>query len=286
MLDIEGRIAMTVSCHDCDGIPKVETAGQTITRNGEHVQIMHNGIEVVAGGYHGDWMQRIIGTLRGHHEPQEELIFDAILPHCRPNSLMVELASFWAYYSLWYLSFVRGSSAICIEPDPLNMQVGKRNAALNGFADRVRFAEAWIGESAAPAHEAIGEASQRPITLPRIDAAALLEMIGGRQIELLHMDAQGAELGFLRSMERARLNERARFLVVSTHHGAISGSATTHIDCLAELERLGATILCEHSVGESFSGDGLIAASFRKEDAGVRMPTISRNNPDNSLFGA
>jgi hypothetical protein len=33
LLDIEGRIAMTVSCHDCDGIPKVETAGLTLARN-------------------------------------------------------------------------------------------------------------------------------------------------------------------------------------------------------------------------------------------------------------
>jgi FkbM family methyltransferase len=73
--------------------------------------------------------------------------------------------------------------------------------------------------------------------------------------------------------------------VVSTHHASISGSPTTHQDCLRQLERLGATILCEHTVEESFSGDGLIAASFLPADATIVLPAISRNEPRESLFG-
>jgi hypothetical protein len=162
------------------------------------------------------------------------------------------------------------------------MQAGRGNAALNGIADRIRFAGVWIGELAAARHGAIGETSRRPI-MPL--APALQEMIDGQEIELLHMDAQGAELGFLRYAKRARLNEKMHFLAVSTHHSTISDSATTHTNCLAELMRQGGTILRKRIVEESFSGDGLNAASLRKGDAGIQMPVISWTDPKNSIFG-
>jgi hypothetical protein len=38
-------------------------------------------------------------------------------------------------------------------------------------------------------------------------------------------------------------------------------------------------------VEESFSGDGMIAASFDPADASLVIPPISRNTPENSLFG-
>lgn len=75
-------------------------------------------------------------------------------------------------------------------------------------------------------------------------------------------------------------------MVVSTHHSSISGSHTTHSDCLDELRELGATVLVEHSVEESFSGDGLIVASFYDCDKDLRFPDISRNRAENSLFGS
>jgi hypothetical protein len=55
---------------------------------------------------------------------------------------------------------------------------------------------------------------------------------------------------------------------------------------LGALERLGAVVLCEHSVEESFSGDGMIVASLAHEDAAVPLEAISRNRPEASLFGA
>src|SRR5687768_1816503 len=73
------RIEMTVRCRDCDGIPKVERAGEILDEGGGLVQIMHNGIRVVAGGYYGSFMTEVIQRLQGHHEPQEELVFHEIL---------------------------------------------------------------------------------------------------------------------------------------------------------------------------------------------------------------
>jgi len=95
---------MTVSCRDCDAIPKVDRAGEVFEYRGETVQLMHNGVKVVAGGYHGDWMSQIINRLRGHHEPQEELIFHEIMKYIPASATMIELGGFWSYYSLWFLA--------------------------------------------------------------------------------------------------------------------------------------------------------------------------------------
>jgi len=61
---------MTVGCRDSDPIPKVEAAGRRLVEMGAGVQIMHNGVRVVDGGYYGEWMATLIERLRGHHEPQ------------------------------------------------------------------------------------------------------------------------------------------------------------------------------------------------------------------------
>jgi hypothetical protein len=64
---MRSRVEMTVSCRDTDAIPKVTNAGQVIEENDRRVQMMHNGIRVPAGAYHGNWMEEIIFRLRGHH---------------------------------------------------------------------------------------------------------------------------------------------------------------------------------------------------------------------------
>jgi lipopolysaccharide transport system ATP-binding protein len=279
------RVAMTISCRDSNTIEKVANAGSIEIYDGKQVQIMHNGLRVVAGGYYGEWMTNIIAGLKGHHEPQEERIFHALLSYCRKDSLIVELGSFWAYYSLWFLQAVAGSTALCIEPDPHNLNIGQRNAALNGFAGRARFVQGWVGETASTSHEAVAESSGDVVVLECYDMAAIERLVEGRPIEILHIDAQGAELGFLRSMASATAAMKVRFVVVSTHHVSISGSPTTHADCLMEIVRQGGAILCEHTIEQSFSGDGLIVAAFPPEDRNIVLPNISRNKVQTSLFG-
>lgn len=275
---------MTIGCRDCDGLPKVPDAGRVIETPDGPAQIMHNGVRVKSGGYHGDWMAHIIRALRGHHEPQEELVFADLLRYVRHNSLIVELGAFWAYYSLWYLHEVPGSRAICIEPDPASLAVGRTNAGLNATEPRMRFHQAWVGDGGSEKLAAVCESDGVERTLPLVDMAAVVGLADGEAIEMLHMDVQGAELGFLRSIAHVDPVQRPRFIVVSTHHSSISGSPATHADSVDVLRSLDARILIEHSVQESFSGDGLIVASFAPEDEVIRLPLISRNEPSNSLF--
>jgi FkbM family methyltransferase len=278
------RSLMTISCRDSDPIAKVPDAGRTLEVDGERVQVMHNGIRVVHGGYHGDWMAHIIRGLRGHHEPQEEVVFDRLLRYVRDGSLIVELGAFWAYYTQWYLRDVPGSRALCIEPDPHNLSIGRRNSTLNGNAARIRFEQAWIGGEPAAAHSAVGESSPDPLVLPQLDFAGVRALCPQSPIEVLHLDIQGAELGFLRSIPTRSARDALRFVMLSTHHSSISGSTTTHPDCLDALRALGATILVEHDVIESYSGDGLILASLYDEDRALDFPPISRNVAATSLF--
>lgn len=283
-MDSLGRTLMTIECGDCHAIPKVSDAGRIVRSNDGDMQIMHNGIKVVAGGYHGDWMAHVIRALQGHHEPQEEAVFHALLRTCRHNSLFVELGAFWAYYSLWYLHEIPGSKTLCIEPDPNNKAVGERNARLNGLEDRMTFLQGFVGGTRQTALRGTVETISEPVILPCYDVDAILELCGQEVIEILHADVQGAELPLLISAKKAVEQKRIRFIVVSTHHSSISGSTTTHQDCLAQILALGGRILAEHNVQESFSGDGLIVASFFPSDERVSIPRISRNASQLSLF--
>ena len=139
------RIEMTVSCKDADHIPKVDSAGAVVSENGTPVQIMHNGVRVLAGGYYGDWMTEIIRRLRGHHEPQEEAIFDAVLKHVPDDGSILEFGGHWSYYSLWFMhAFPESRRAFVIEPDPNNLAIGRRNAEINGYP--LSFTQGFVGQ--------------------------------------------------------------------------------------------------------------------------------------------
>ena len=268
------RAAMTISCRDTAAIPKVANAGIIVSHNGRDVQVMHEGTLVCAGGYHGEWMAGIIRELRGHHEPQEELLFHHVVQHCRPGTTIMEVGAFWAYYTNWYLGAVAKSKAVCVEPDVANMACGQENLALNGRE------AIWV-------HAAVGREPAVHVAeaVPHHPLDGLFQLVGRCPIEMLHIDAQGAELSFLESCASAAAEGLLRFVFVSTHHESISGSATTHEDCLRHLRTLGAVILAEFGVDESFSGDGLIVASLCVEDAQIHLPAVSRNTPAHSLFG-
>jgi hypothetical protein len=265
------RIAMTVSCTDCDSIPKVDDAGNVTCTGNTYLQTMHNGIRVKAGGYEGGWMTAIIARLKGHHEPQEEFLFHHILDHVKRDSLMVELGSNWCYYTNWYLKQVPGSTAVCVEPDLASLELGRFNTALNH--QKARFIHASIGleEKQRPT----SDSGTEPFVL-QLHMPSLSRELEYKPIEMLHLDIQGAETPFLESFFVDEKQSKVRFIAISTHHEMISGSATTHKDCLAMLHKLGAVILAEHSIGESYSGDGFILASFDPQDTNFVLPAFSR----------
>ena len=153
LLDNAARADMTANCRDCDQIPKVPDSGKVVSFRDRRVQIMHNGVRVIADGYYGEWMSRIFERLlfvASRCCRQEEAVFHEVMKHVPPDATMLELGGFWSYYSLWFKSQHRDRRrAFVVEPDPNHLSVGRINAGLNN--QEIIFLQACIGAEPASA---------------------------------------------------------------------------------------------------------------------------------------
>ncbi len=279
---LEERTRIAMRCRDADVVPKVTNAGAVVTQpDGTRVQIMHNGVKVIAGGYYGDWMQDLITRCHGHHEPQEETIFAAIMPYLPADAVMFELGGFWSFYSVWFLSQSKGRRSFVVEADPAHLEIGRANARLNNVVPD--FTSAFVGGVPSGPVPFPTEVSG-VIDLPCVTVESLMIAHGLERLDLLHCDAQGAERAVLESCIGLAQAGRLGWLMVSTHTHHITGDPLTHQRCLAVLLQAGATIVVEHDVQESFSGDGLIVARFGMLPQGWVTPRLSHNRYSESLF--
>jgi hypothetical protein len=168
-----------------------------------------------------------------------------------------------------------------VEPDPNHIAVGRANAALNKH--EIAFVQACVGRNSVPVTTFATE-SAGVIQIPQISIPDFLREQRIQGLDILHCDTQGAETAIIESCESLLRGGTIRFGVFSTHSHHISGDPLTHQRCLSMLKDFGGTILAEHDVHESFSGDGLIAACFGKEPPDWKEPPISRNRYSTSLF--
>lgn len=276
------RIIMTASCNDCQPIPKVTGSGEIVSDEDGDYQRMHNGLLVKKGGYYGEWMSELISRLKGHHEPQEEFVFHAIAQRSRTDGLMIELGCFWAYYSLWFLKEFPERTAICLEPDSNHLEIARANAKKNKLSERIQLIHGLSSEVTCEPSAFDTETGELEFCKGyTLDDLFLLS--GKKFIEIAHCDAQGAEEHVVDQMIRLGIENKLRFCVISTHAFEITGNPLTHQECLNKLLRSGAHIIAEHDVHESYSGDGLIAASFLEVDKDFNVP-ISCNRYSTSLF--
>jgi FkbM family methyltransferase len=285
--DLERRIALTAAVRDTDAIPKVEGAGSVQDVGGRRVQVMHNGLLIDEHCYTGPAMTEIIRRLHGHHEPQEEFVFHELLARLRASRgerppVMLELGAYWAYYSMWFAQALPGARTIMVEPDPANLEVGRRNFALNDFAGD--FVHAAVGFDDGGEVWLPCESDGRVRRVPTVTVEGLLRARGLEVCDLLLCDTQGAELAVLESARGALAAGAIRFLVISTHHQIFSGDPLTHQRCLALLEDIGAHVIAEHSIAESCSGDGLIAVSMDPRDRDLTL-AVTHVRARDSLFG-
>src|SRR5688572_173233 len=280
--ELKRRILITTGCHDCDAIPKVPHAGEVFADGLVRYQLMHNNVRVIEDCYCGRWMTETIRLLKGHHEPQEEKIFHEVLKHLSPGAIMVEVGSYWAYYSLWFRQALKNATNYMIEPDPNNLEVGKRNFAINsaeGSFFQYSIGRSYLGPRP---FRCESDGQEHPVAEISIDDFA--SSVGLNRIDLLLADVQGAELPMLEGATQCINSGKIRFLFPSTHHHSISGNPLTHQQCLQFLRERGAHVIAAHNVTESYSGDGLIVASFDERDRNIPEVKISKNHPTNGLF--
>ena len=267
------RIRTTTSTRMTDAIEKIDGAGDVVDIDGRRFQRMHNGILVGAGAYGGEWMTEIISRLGGHHEPQEEVVFDALLGRLASVSepVMIEFGSNWTYYGMWFATALPGSRVLALEPDRAYLANGKANVEINELGDRVTFIRGAVGDTPGASMDFIGEHGGPAEPVEQHDFASLMGILGTDRVDLALIDIQGFEYGLLLRASDLLRSGAIRFLVVSTHHHSFSGDALTHQRVLQHLRNLGGSIIAEHSIPESFSGDGLIVASFDERDAGFEV---------------
>lgn len=249
------RALLTISCKDCDELPKVLDAGDTTYVEGKPFQVMHNGIIVAKNCYYGfsDWMSAIIYALRGHHEPQEERIFAEILKYIEKGSTMIELGSYWGYYSLWFAHEIKNATNYLIEPNHQFLEIGQSNFQINGYTGH--FIHGFCGQNYRDSNES---------NLTQIKIDDLMQELD--HVALLHSDIQGQELNMLRDCRYSLWARSIDFLFISTH------SDDLHKQCLDYIEDFGYEIIAEHNVSQSFSADGLIVAKSPTIDP---IPSIS-----------
>ncbi len=239
------RALLTVTGDDADYIPKHPHAGEIFNIPGQiPYQLMHNGVKVVLNSYYdSQWLTDVICGLKGHHEPQEEKCFYEILKYIPENATMIEVGSYWAYYSLWFASEVKGAKNYLIEPDPKRLEVGRKNFELN---DKTGFFYRGF----------VGTVFDDDPNLEGASCISLDDFMDKEKIDhvhILHADVQGSEYEML--LSSIRHLQDIDYFVISTHD-----HKGAHFACLDFFNAHGLTILATHTTGESCSGDGLIIA--------------------------
>ena len=250
--ELRRRVLTTICCDDCQELPKVESAGKVIGNDQESYQLTHNGIKLIKDCYYGSWMTTLITLLQGHHEPQEEKAFYEILKYFPSNAVMIELGSYWGFYSMWFQKEIAGAQNFLIEPDPKNIEIGKKNFDLNGMQGN--FTHAMVGEiSLDEAEFTDWNYVKHAVPVVSIDDFAAEHNIDF--IHMLHSDIQGAEVDMLKGCAKLMAEKRIGYYFISTHRGV-------HELCLDLLHNYGLEIIVSINRDESFSADGLIVAKL------------------------
>jgi len=248
------RTKDVLRCPDNKFIPRVEDAGIVI----DDYQIMHNGIRIVKNSYCGDEMRQLLFKNRGVHEPQEERLFQEILKYLPDDAVMIELGSYWAFYSMWFYKVVKHPTCYLVEADPLLLEYGLANFRLNKMQGE--FSHFLIGKTAG-------------ITENGIPIISIDDFITKNQIphvHILHSDIQGAEIEMLLGAEQALKQNRIDFIFISTH------SHKLHEQVLQVIRRFDFYVLAEADMMNTYSYDGLIVAVRNGVNAPISI-SISQN---------
>lgn len=244
LFDWRDRINDALSCPDNAFIPRVASAGKIV----DGQLIMHNGLRVHELSYDGEGPRDLMRENRGVHEPQEERLFMEVLKRLPRGSIMLELGSYWAFYSMWFYREIPDAKCYCVEPETRNISMGKNNFALNfgPEATGVVFEQAFAGSSDAPPNKISG--------IPTVSVDGFLQRHGIGRLSMLHADTQGNELAILLGAEKALARKSIDFVFLSTHTNEL------HRKCLMRLRGYGYEILADIDLLETYSFDGLIAA--------------------------
>ncbi len=246
------RISTVKASADNQQLNHVLNAGKVF----EDHQLMANGLKITLGSYYDYGNTHLLIENQGVHEPQEEYAFEKILSVIPAGGTMMELGSYWAFYSMWFARDVKNSKCVMIEPDPHKMNFGKLNFRLNGLSGT--FDNGYISDKADLAP-----------SIPYYSVDFLMEKHKISHLNILHSDIQGFELKMLDGCATALHDGAIDYFFISTHSNQL------HSQCIERLRSFDYDIVCDANLDESYSVDGLIVAK-RKGAAGLDKLVISK----------
>lgn len=232
------RTHYILTCPDIKFIQTVPDAGKVK----EGSLIMHNGLKIEPLSYYGQPMLKLLRKSKGIHEPQEERIFLEVLKIMPKGALMLELGSYWAFYSMCFNKAVPEPHCYLIEPTDFGLEFGQKNFSRNNMNGD--FTQAYIGKEPGVAPDGIKVVS--------ID-----DFVNEKQIpfiDILHSDIQGFEAEMLEGAKNTLSNKKVGYVFISTHTNDL------HARCEQILKAHNFAIMASINLDESYSHDGLIVA--------------------------
>lgn len=224
-------------------IERCPDAGKII----DDVVILHNGIKVYKDCYY-DSFSKILTLNKGCHEPAEERMFKIILDNINNNinnnsNIMIELGSYWAFYSIWFNKTINNAKNYCIEPDIKNLNIGKKNAQLNNVD--IDFTQGFIGKN-------------------KINVIDFMKKKNIDYVDILHSDIQGYEYEMLTDIVPLLKENKIKYLFISTH------SDNIHYKCIDLLKNNNYYIIASSDFEtETFCYDGIIVATHITNNIGT-----------------
>lgn len=240
------RLDLVKQSPDNAKIEKVNDAG--VVRH-DH-QVMHNGLKIALASYYDYGNTILIRDNEGVHEPQEEYVFQEVLKYIPEGGTMLELGSFWAFYSMWFANKVKNARCVMIEPDPHKMNFGKLNFRMNHL--RGTFDLGFIGKE---------DILNRSV--PHYSVDYLMRKHRIEFLDILHSDIQGYEFDMLTGAKESLEQKKVGYFFISTHSNLL------HEQCERSLKNHGYEVMFSANLDESYSWDGLLVA----KKPGVPGPT-------------
>lgn len=245
----EDRIALVVTSPDNRKIDRVPQAGQVLA---DH-QRMHNGLKIRLGSYYDYGNTLLLQQNQGVHEPQEEYVFQEVLKVIPPGGTMLELGSYWAFYSMWFCQQVPQAKCFMVEPDPYKMNFGRQNFRFNQLEGT--FIKGFIADQSDPSG-----------SNPTLTVDEILRAQNIRCLSILHADIQGYEYAMLQGAQTVLQQQQADFIFISTHSNEL------HAQCRACLLHHNYELIADANLDESYSWDGLLVAKSAKAP---RLPALT-----------
>jgi hypothetical protein len=203
-LDYIGRYREIISDPVNILINRVRNAGYV---NEDNTITLHNGNKVVFVGelsYYDDYSNILILN-RGVHEPLEEFCFQEVLRNIEQDfPVIVELGSYWAHYSMWFLQRFSNGIAYLVEPDIKNLNCGINNFKINNYSGT------FINEGIGKGYSSVD---------------SIIKNYKINNVSILHCDIQGYELEMLEECSVSLTSQSIDYLFISTHNQEIHESA-------------------------------------------------------------